>query len=131
MGADIIAFKLTTHFLDGLEHFHQTFVLGDRACFLVDDLWIAMYLRLCGMTVVSLRDLVLKRGLETIYERTDNANVVALESLRGDDRRDLVMLRAFDGLLGRLTAVSSESLQLWGGIAAAMRMKELAMDVHA
>jgi len=130
-GADIIAFQLSEGFVEDMLEYHRTFVKGDPACFLVDDLWIGLYLRLCDTTVVSLRDLVVKRGLQTVYARTENAKVVALEALGGEDRRDRVTLRAFDGLLARLSAAGPAGLQRWGGADAARRVQQLTAEVRA
>jgi len=130
-GADIIAFQLSGKLIEDLLEFHLTFVQGDPACFLVDDLWIGMYARLAGRNTVSLRDLVMRRGLETIYKRTENSKVVALEALGGEDRRDRVTLRAFDGLLARLAAAGAEGLSRWGGDAARQRVRQLAAEVSS
>ncbi|CAE8680328.1 unnamed protein product, partial [Polarella glacialis] len=95
-GADIIALQLGGSFSEDVLAFHRDFVAGDDACFLVDDLWLGMFLRLSGRQVVSHRELVTQRGLEMIYQRTGNASVEALMDLEGRDRRDRAMLRAFD-----------------------------------
>mmetsp|Transcript_108041 Transcript_108041/g.304375 ORF Transcript_108041/g.304375 Transcript_108041/m.304375 type:complete len:261 (+) Transcript_108041:138-920(+) len=129
-GADITAFRLSPEFPESALEYHRAFVVGDEACFLVDDLWIAMYLRLCGADVVSLRDRVLGRGLETIYTPTGVANVNALSHLGGDRRRDLVSIRAFEGLLARLQAAGEEGLARWGGARAVKRIRKLAEEVQ-
>lgn len=124
-GADIIAYPLNSGFSADLLEFHRSFVEGDPSCFVVDDLWVGMYLRLCGCEVVSLRDIVVKMGLEMVYTRTENASIEALMDLKGDNRRDRVTVRAFDGLLERLLRAGPTGLQRWGGVKAAHRLEEL------
>merc|ERR1719401_3165470 len=69
-GADIVAFRLGGDFNANLVEYHRKFVSGDSACFVVDDLWVAMFLRLSGFEVVSLRDQIVRRGLQMVYTRT-------------------------------------------------------------
>jgi len=130
-GADIIAFQPNANdsLVEDLLEYHRTFVQDDPACFLVDDLWIGMFVYLCGLHAVSCRDLVTRRGLEMVYTRTDNAHLVALEALNGEDRRDRVMLRAFDHLLSRLASAGSTGLQRWGGAEALGRIQKLDTQV--
>merc|ERR1712060_898223 len=128
-GADIIAFQPNDSFIEDLLEFHRTFVKDDPASFLVDDLWIGMFIYLCGRYTVSCRELVTRRGLEMVYTRTDNAHLVALESLKGDDRRDRVMLRAFDRLLSCLVSAGSKGLHRWGGAEAFRRIQKLETEV--
>lgn len=124
-GADIIAFTPGAQHVELVREFFDAFVDGDGACFLVDDLWIGMYFFICDIQVVSLRDMVVKRGLEMVYTRAESASVDALERLSGDDRRDRVMVRAFDGLVARLVAAGSEGLKRFGGAAAHERARRL------
>mmetsp|Transcript_46377 Transcript_46377/g.83901 ORF Transcript_46377/g.83901 Transcript_46377/m.83901 type:complete len:391 (+) Transcript_46377:120-1292(+) len=124
-GADVIAYPLSSSFSADLLEFHRSFVEGDPSCFVVDDLWVGMYLRLCGREAVSLRDIVVKMGLEMVYKRTENASIEALMDLKGENRRDRVTVRAFDGLLERLLRASSTELQRWGGVEARQRLEEL------
>lgn len=128
-GADVISLQLSEALVEDLTEYHRTFVWGDRACFLVDDLWIGVFLWLSGRRVASLRELVTGRGLETVYRRTKNASVLALEALGGEDRRDRATLRAFDGLLARLLSAGPKGLQRWGGADAAQRVQQLAAEV--
>lgn len=129
-GADIIACQPCDGLADALPAYHQAFVAGDRACFLVDDLWISFFLFLCGSSVTSLRELVMARGLKTIYRQTANAKVAALQTLDGEDRRDRVMLRGFEALLQRLLAAGPQGLALYGGAAAMQRLKRLEAEVR-
>jgi len=129
-GADITAMQLSENFVDDMLEFHRAFIEGDKACFLVDDLWLAMYMHLCGRSVVSLRSVVTRRGFEMIYQRNENSKVEALEALQGEDRRDRVSIRAFDSLLARLAKASPEELKRWGGAAAAARIDKLNAEVH-
>ncbi|CAE8730410.1 unnamed protein product [Polarella glacialis] len=80
-GADIIALQLGGSFSEDVLAFHRDFVAGDDACFLVDDLWLGMFLRLSGRQVVSHRELVTQRGLEMIYQRTGNASAQGSEMI--------------------------------------------------
>merc|ERR1740121_3354316 len=89
-----------------------------------------MFMRMTGRDVVSLRSLVTKRGLEMIYNRTENSKVEALETLSGDDRRDRVSLRAFDGLLGRLVDAGPQELSRWGGQNCKQRLDRLNAEVQ-
>lgn len=131
-GADIIAFQPNESLFENLLEYHRTFVRDDPACFLVDDLWIGMFIYLCGLHTVSCRELVTRKGLEMIYTRTENAHIVALEALKGENRRDRVMLRAFDCLMSRLVSAGSKGLQCWGGAEALSRIQQLDTQVkHA
>eukprot|EP00747_Dinoflagellata_sp_TGD_P011834 gnl/TRDRNA2_/TRDRNA2_121121_c0_seq2.p1 gnl/TRDRNA2_/TRDRNA2_121121_c0~~gnl/TRDRNA2_/TRDRNA2_121121_c0_seq2.p1 ORF type:complete len:265 (-),score=40.54 gnl/TRDRNA2_/TRDRNA2_121121_c0_seq2:111-809(-) len=105
--------------------FHRSFVMTNSACFFVDDLWIAMYLKVCGTEVVSLHDQVKRRGMETIYKLTDNASVLALMELPGKNRRDRVTMLAFSGLLARLERATLQQLTRWGGADAVQRIRQL------
>lgn len=128
-GADVIAIQLDRDIVSVLLEFHKDFVDGDAACFLVDDLWMGMCFRLCGREVSSLRDRVVSRGLETVYARTPNAEVEALMNLQGDDRRDRVTVRAFEGLLQRLVSASPDRLEKFGGRDSLARMHRLQAEV--
>lgn len=130
-GADIVAFRLGGDFSANLVEYHRKFVSGDSACFVVDDLWVAMFLRLSGFEVVSLRDQIVRRGLQMVYTRTSNANVEALMDLSGESRRDRATIRAFDNLLMRLLEAGTENaLERWGGTAAHRRLQQLDMEVR-
>lgn len=130
-GADIIAFRLGGDFSANLVEYHRKFVSGDSACFIVDDLWVAMFLRLSGFEVVSLRDKIVQRGLEMVYTRTSNANVEALMDLSGESRRDRATIRAFDNLLMRLLEAGTKNdLERWGGAAAQRRLQQLEVEVR-
>ncbi|CAJ1394596.1 unnamed protein product [Effrenium voratum] len=96
-GADIVALQLEPSTVQKVQNFYRCFVKGDQACFLVDDLWTAMFYFVCGRQVRSFRDDVTSRGLETIYSPTANASVEALMDLEGGARRDRAMLGAFQG----------------------------------
>merc|ERR1719221_587612 len=122
--------QLSPGFVRDFLVFHRAYVAGDRACFLVDDLWLGMYMHLCGRSVVSVRERITRRGLEMVYQRNANSKVEALESLSGEDRRDRVSIRAFDGLLARLVKATSEELTRWGGEAAVARIDKLNAEVH-
>jgi len=129
-GADIVAYQLEDKFIANFLAYHRAFVFGDAACFLVDDLWIAMYLWLSGCSVVSLRDNVLAQGLEMMYTTTPNAKVNALQDLCGMERRDCVMHRAFDSLVRRLLQGQAAGLARWGGAAAVQKLQHLSMAVQ-
>lgn len=128
-GADIIAYPLGGSFSTDLPEYHRLFVEGDSACFVVDDLWVAMYLRLCGREAVSLRDIIVGMGLEMVYKRTENSNVEALMDLKGDNRRDRATIRAFDSLLAKLLKAGPSGLQPWGGAEAVRRLEDLNSEV--
>lgn len=129
-GADIIALQMDGDIAPKLTEYHAGFVDGDRACFLVDDLWIGFFFFLCGKSVKGLRHLVLEKGLQTVYTQTSNAKVEALEALQGDDRRDCATLRAFEGLLARLLAVGASGLAPYGGEAALKRLRQVEAEVR-
>jgi len=129
-GADIVAYQLTEGLSSDIHEYYRKFVAGDPACFLVDDLWAAMYMQLCGKNIVSLRETVVKRGLQMVYRRTDNAKIEALMDLEGENRRDRVSVRAFDSLLSRLIGAGSQELERWGGATAADRLKKLNTEVR-
>ncbi|CAE7270281.1 rib4 [Symbiodinium sp. CCMP2456] len=128
-GADIVALQLDSTTLRCIIDFHRCFVKGDAACFLVDDLWTAMFYFLSGRQVRSFRDRVIQRGLETIYSRTDNASVAALMDLDGSARRDRAMVSAFEGLLQRLLDEESQ-LSSIAGEDAVQRLHKLAAEVR-
>lgn len=129
-GADIVAMQLSDDFTENLVEYHRCFVAGDEASFLVDDLWLGMFLWLCGKSVVSLHELVKRRGFQMIYRRTDNAKVCALMDLGGRNSRDQAMVRAFDRQLAQLQEYASQQkLGRWGGQAAAQRVRQLAAEV--
>ncbi|CAE7368994.1 rib4 [Symbiodinium natans] len=128
-GADIVALQLDETTLKSMIEFHRCFVKGDTACFLVDDLWTAMFYFLCGRQVRSFRDIVTQRGMETIYSRTDNASVAALMDLDGSARRDRAMVSAFEGLIQRLLDEPSK-LSSIAGEAAVQRLHKLATEVR-
>ncbi|CAE7196603.1 tetA [Symbiodinium necroappetens] len=128
-GADIVALQLDSTTLRCIIDFHRCFVKGDAACFLVDDLWTAMFYFLSGRQVRSFRDRVIQRGLETIYSRTDNASVAALMDLDGSARRDRAMVSAFEGLLQRLLDDESQ-LSSIAGEDAVQRLHKLAAEVR-
>lgn len=127
-GADIMAFRMA-EMVDGhVVEFHDEFVRDNADCFFVDDLWIAVYLRMRGLAVHSLRDVVTSSGSEAIYERTANSSIAALMDLDGDQRRDRVMMRACDSLLVQLLEAAPSLLRL-GGQAAQARLTELHAEV--
>merc|ERR1712224_1042500 len=129
-GCRHFAFRLDRQLAENIKEYHKEFVTGDSACFIVDDLWMAMFWKLSGFEVAGLREHVLRRGLEMVYNRTSNAKVAALMDLGGDSRRGRATIRAFDGLLARLLRGGAEGrLDRWGGDEAMRRLLALENEV--